>query len=68
MLPDGWTTWELPGFVGMRVPVLAGEDGFRVGLDWLKEEKIPLVGAVQAYTEPSTGKSWLLFPVEWMKE
>jgi len=33
-------------------------------LAYLSEQNIPLVGAVQEYTQPASGKSYLCFPVE----
>lgn len=61
--PAGWSKWKLPGFV-----YLAAEnttpDVFACMISYLNEQHIPLIGAVQEYTQPSSGKSYLCFPVE----
>ncbi len=65
-IPDGWTCWSLPGFVCLAFAVAPGEDTFATGLTWLRTNHIPLAGAVQEWTVPGEGKSWLLFPMERM--
>ena len=32
-------------------------------LEYLREQKLELVGAVQDFTDPKTGKNYMLFPV-----
>ncbi len=42
------------------------EDGAHVFQDmlrYLEENNLPLVGAVQEFTDPGAGKSYLLFPI-----
>ncbi len=59
--PEGWTKWEIPGFEYLQV-----EDGAHVFQDmlrYLEENNLPLVGAVQEFTDPGAGKSYLLFPI-----
>lgn len=60
--PRGWTKWRIPGFEYLAVEC-DRETIFRDMLAYLKEEGIPLSGAVQDYTDPRTGKSYMLFPV-----
>ncbi len=59
--PAGWVRWEIPGFEYLCVE--AGETAFRDMLAYLEEQKIPLAGAVQDFTDPKTGTSWLYFPI-----
>lgn len=64
--PEGWTCWEVPGFAYVRVE--ADDTAFARGLALLEEEKLTLAGAVQDYTDPATGSSWMCFPVERLDE
>ncbi len=59
--PEGWVRWDVPGFEAIRVP--AGEGAFAQGLALLKAEGLELAMAQQDYTDPATGRSYLLFPV-----
>lgn len=61
--PEGWTKWQIPGFTCLAAEC-DRETVFRDMLAYLKEEGIPLSGAVQDYTDPRTGKSYMLFPVK----
>lgn len=60
--PEGWNKWVVPGYEYIRVEC-GGSDTFAEGLRYLEENGISLVGAVQDYTCPGTGKSYMLFPV-----
>lgn len=60
--PDGWTKWVLPGYEYLRVPC-DEEDVFPKMLAYLQANDLPLAGAVQDFTDPQTGKSYMLFPV-----
>ena len=60
--PEGWTKWLVPGFEYARMRY-QDEQTFAAGLELLKAEGLPLVGAVQEYTDPASGESFLLFPV-----
>lgn len=60
--PEGWTKWNIPGFEYLRLEV--DHDGiFPEMIAYLRENNIPLVGAVQDYTCPQTGRNDMLFPV-----
>lgn len=59
--PEGWTRWEAPGFEYLRVR--SGPDVFPVMIDYLRSKGIPLAGAVQDYTDPADGSSYMCFPV-----
>lgn len=60
--PAGWTKWRIPGFLYMRVESDL-PDAFSRTLDALRQQDMPLVGAVQDYIDPATGKGYMLFPV-----
>lgn len=60
--PEGWVKWIIPGYEYLRVDCETG-DTFAQALQYLKQNGIPLVGAVHEFTSPTTGKSFLFFPV-----
>lgn len=61
--PDGWTKWTVPGFAYLAA-ACDGGDTFSDMMGYLREHDIPLAGAVQDFTCPLTGKSYMLFPVK----
>ena len=60
--PTGWVKWVVPGFEYLRVEI-DRENLFAQMIDYLQTQQIPLVGAVQEFTCPKTGKNYMLFPV-----
>ena len=60
--PAGWTKWRIPGFLYMRVASDLPEV-FPRTLAALEQQDTPLAGAVQDYIDPSTGRSYMLFPI-----
>ena len=60
--PKGWTKWTVPGFVYLKAE--GGPGAFSETLSYMEREGIALAGAVQDFTDPRTGKSYQLFPVE----
>ena len=60
--PSGWTKWTIPGYEYICVEC-ENDDTFSKTLKYLKDEAIPLVGAVHDFTFPQTGKSYMLFPI-----
>lgn len=60
--PAGWVKWTLPGFEYLRIEN-SGAGVFSEMIGYMQENKIPLVGAVQDFTEATTGKGYMLFPV-----
>ncbi len=40
------------------------ENTFTEVMNYLKENNIPLAGAVQDFTCPSTGKNYMFFPIK----
>ena len=59
--PAGWTKWTVPGFEYLRAE--AGESTFPDMLRYLRDHDLPLVGAVHDFTDPETGKNYMLFPI-----
>ena len=60
--PKGWTKWVIPGFAYLRVEC-DRETIFSEMIAYLQEKQISLVGAVQDFTCPQTGKNYMLFPI-----
>ena len=60
--PDGWTKWTVPGYEYLCAECTEG-DTFPVVLDYMKQNGIPLVGAVHDFTCPANGKQYLYFPI-----
>lgn len=65
--PAGWTKWILPSFEYVRV-LVDENDIFPKMIAWLKENDLKLAGAVQDFTDPSTGQNWMYFPIRKLKE
>ena len=60
--PEGWVRWDIPGYEYIRVENNA-PDIFPRTLQALAEQGLSLVGAVHDFTDPSTGKAYMLFPI-----
>jgi hypothetical protein len=60
--PEGWTKWVVPGYEYLRAEREIG-DSFSQVLRHMDENGIPLVGAVHDFTDPQTGKDYMLFPI-----
>ena len=60
--PEGWTKWTLPGFDYLKIEN-SSPDAFRNMIGFLNAKGIRLAGAVQDFTDPETGKGYMLFPV-----
>ena len=59
--PDGWMKWTIPGY---EYIVVENRDGmFEDTLREMKEEGLFLAGAVHDYTDPTTGKNYMYFPI-----
>ena len=57
--PGGWTKWIIPSFEYLEVE----NADFSAVLAFLEENNLPLAGAVQDFTDPSTGRNYMLFPI-----
>ena len=62
--PSGWTKWTIPGYEYLVAENHSG--AFEKMIGQMRGEGIPLVGAVHEYTDPSTGKDYLYFPIRKM--
>lgn len=62
-VPDGWTKWRIPGYKYIYVEC-ESDDIFSKVLEYMKDNGIPLVGAVHDFTCPRTGKNYMYFPIE----
>ena len=60
--PEDWTKWDIPGFEYIRLEV-DNQFCFSRGLALLRDEGLTLAGAVHDYTDPLTGKAYMLFPI-----
>lgn len=60
--PDGWTKWVIPGYEYIYVENEGGGTFPKV-IEYLRENGIPLAGAVHDFTCPQTGKGYLFFPI-----
>ncbi len=60
--PQGWVRWEMPGFEYLRV-LNDGPGVFSCTLAEMEKAGLPLVGAVQDFTDPATGQGYMCFPV-----
>lgn len=61
--PEGWTKWQIPGYVYLRVKV-ESPDVFPKMIEYLAENELELVGAVHDFTDPKDGQNYMWFPIE----
>lgn len=61
--PEGWTKWVIPAYEYMRVEN-DQPDTFARAIAQLEKQQLPLAGAVQEFTCPQSGKSYLYCPVK----
>ena len=59
--PTGWVKWVIPGYEYLRVE--NGPDAFPATLAYMEQHCLPLAGAVHDFTDPATGKGYMLFPI-----
>lgn len=59
--PDGWVKWIIPGYEYLVVENRSG--AFEETIRLMREEGIPLAGAVHEFTDPATGRESLYFPI-----
>ena len=60
--PEGWTKWIIPGYEYIYVENEDGDSFVKV-IEYLKENKTELVGAVHDFNCTETGKAYLFVPV-----
>lgn len=56
--PEGFTKWILPGFEYVRA-----DGSFADGLEYLDSRGLHMIAAAQDFTDPKTGKNYILFPI-----
>lgn len=61
--PNGWTKWIIPEYEYIRVRH-EDENTFQNVINYLKEHKLPLAGAVHDFTNPQTGENYMFFPIK----
>ena len=61
--PEGWVKWQIPGFRYLRA-ACDTPDIFGQMLAELEERGLSLAGAVLDLTDPTTGRNYMLFPIE----
>ncbi len=62
-VPQGWTKWVVPAHEYLRVEC-GEEDVFGKMIAYLRENHLALAGAVHDFTDPSTGKNYMYFPIK----
>lgn len=60
--PEGWTKWTIPSYEYIYVKK-EGLGTFRDVIDYLKEEKITLAGAVHDFLCPEENQWYMFFPI-----
>lgn len=60
--PCGWTKWVIPGYEYIYVECESA-DSFSQAMKYLRDNAIPLAGAVHDFTCPQTGKNYMFFPI-----
>lgn len=63
VVPEGWVKWTIPGFEYLRAECTS-QTVFADMLEYLKEQGMELAGAVQDFTDPKTGRNYMLFPTK----
>ncbi|MBP3637728.1 MAG: GyrI-like domain-containing protein [Clostridia bacterium] len=59
--PTGWVKWVIPGYEYLRVE--SSPDAFPATLAYMEQHGLSLAGAVHDFTDPATGKEYMLFPI-----
>lgn len=60
--PSGWTKWIISGYEYIYVEC-ENDDTFPKTIAYMKDNNIPLAGAVHDFTCPQTGKNYMYFPI-----
>lgn len=61
--PKGWAKWIVPGYEYLHV-ASESDDTFFEMIMYLKENNIPLVGAVHDFKCLETGQWYMFFPIK----
>ena len=60
--PEDWAKWVIPAYDYLKVE-REGDNTFSEMWQYMKENGIPLAGAVHDYSCPRTGKDYMFFPI-----
>ena len=60
--PEGWTKWIIPAYEYLCAEV-EDENTFTAVLEYMNGNNLPLIGAVHDFTDPASGKNYMLFPI-----
>lgn len=60
--PAGWTKWIIPGYEYIYIEN-ESNDSFQKAIQYMKENNLELVGAVNDFNCPETGKGYMFFPI-----
>lgn len=60
--PVGWTKWIIPSYEYIFAEC-EDDKTFSDTIQYLKDNNIPLAGAVHDFTCPQTGKNYMFFPI-----
>lgn len=60
--PEGWTKWVIPSYEYIFVEC-EDDKTFPDTIQYLKDNNIPLAGAVHDFTCPQTGRNYMFFPI-----
>ncbi|MBE5804143.1 MAG: GyrI-like domain-containing protein [Clostridiales bacterium] len=59
--PAGWAKWIIPGYEYLRVE--STPEAFPATLNYIAQNSLTLAGAVHDFTDPATGRNYMLFPI-----
>ena len=60
--PEGWRRWVIPGYEYLYAE-RDNDHAFADVIRYMKENHLPLAGAVHDFSCPKTGKDYMFFPV-----
>jgi len=61
-VPAGWSRWIIPSYEYLYVEC-ESENVFNQMIEYMKSNDLSLVGAVNDFTCPQTGKNYMFFPI-----
>lgn len=60
--PSGWTKWVVPSFEYLCFA--CEEFEFEQAINYVKDNRLPLAGAVHDFIDPCTGKGYMYIPIK----
>lgn len=61
--PEGWVKWHIPGYEYLKAEADCPDLFLRM-IEYMEQQGMALAGAVHDFTDPSTGKNYMCFPVK----